>query len=121
MGKYIINEEELIAQDLGDMSYLYDESVKELKHACFEAVYLHPGITKEDWIYTMMHQYECEVLDALGANPRYVEEELARWWEEETFQFPDTSLSHTFKEWAEVLSTKADVEYFDIVRKTGRQ
>lgn len=118
---YIIPEDDDIIDDLEGIGSLYEESIAELRHACFEAIYLHPGITQREWTDLLMLQYECEVSDALGTDPTYAQDELDRWWEEEAFQFPETSLSHTFKEWAEILATPEDVAYFDIVRQTEKQ
>ena len=87
-----------------------EELLNELRNAAFEVLLLHPGITRETWVQTLMEQYAMEVTDALGTDEETTRERLIKMWGED---YTDTAgETRSYAEWAALLATENDVSNY---------
>jgi hypothetical protein len=91
-----------------------DELLNELRNAAFEVLLLHPGITRETWVQTLMEQYAMEVTDALGTDEEQTRERLNKMWGED---YTDTAgETRLYAEWAALFATENDISnYFKTI------
>ncbi len=99
------------------MTYMYNETLDELKHVAFEAILLNPGSEFDDWQQTLIYEYPSEVVDAYGYDPEDVEASLSDLWET-PYEDTASGLEYTFETWAQCFCNEAAVQlYYDMIEK----
>lgn len=86
-------------------------AIDELATAAFEVLLLHPGITRDGWIDTLMEQYSIEVIDAYGTNPHVTKKALLALW---SHPYTDlaTGATLTYDRWATLFSDSDFLEQY---------
>ena len=86
-------------------------AIDELSTAAFEVLLLHPGCGRDGWIETLMEQYSIEVVDAYGTSHEIIRAALEDLWSQPYTDIA-TGTTLTYRQWADTLSTEADVERY---------
>ena len=86
-------------------------AIDELSTAAFEVLLLHPRCGRDGWIETLMEQYSIEVVDAYGTSHEIIRAALEDLWSQPYTDIA-TGTTLTYRQWADTLSTEADVERY---------